>query len=149
MTSKTDTEKNIADAKKKTADDEYAEFEKDQAEIAARFTVTKKVIIPLLKMRANVPIYVIPTAPHFTGKDISRPGDDPKKKRAPAELCPVTDLVTGEAMQIIVSAILLSTWDDEYPDDAYVGKGFKITKGRQAEGKSYYTYSVDEIEIPK
>ena len=114
---------------------------------AARFSVKRKLVMPLLKMRSGEAIYVKPTGPHFTGKDIDKGETDPAKKRAPAELCNVIDLTTGEEVQIIVSAVLASVWEDEYPDDSYVGKGFKIIKGVKAEGKSYYSYSVDEVEL--
>jgi hypothetical protein len=143
-------------AEKKAATDKAAaektaaeKFATDQAAVAARFTTKRKLVMPLLKMQTNVPIYVKPLAAHFTGKDISKGETDEKKKRNPAELCNVVDLVTGEEVQIIVSAVVLSVWDDDYPDHGYVGKGFKITKGKKGEGKSYFSYSVDEIELPE
>ena len=137
------TEKATAD--KKAAEEKAAE--KQAADNAARFTTKRKLVMPLLKAQTNVPIYVKPTKPHFTGKTI--PAKEGKKAQDPAEVCNVIDLTTGEEVQIIVAAVVQSVWADEYPDDSYVGKGFKITKGVKAAGKQYFQYSVDEIELSK
>lgn len=140
-------EKTAAD--KKAADQKAAEkaAEKLAADNAARFATKRKLVMPLLKAQTNVPIYIKPTKAHFTGKTM--PAKEGKKAQEPAEVCNVIDLTTGEEVQIIVAAVVQSVWADEYPDDSYVGKGFKITKGVKAAGKQYFQYSVDEIELPE
>jgi len=138
-------------AEKKAAEEKAAAEKKaaaEQAALADRFKTKRKLVMPLLKFQTNVPVYVKPTGPHFTGKGVDKKKAD-DKKREPAEICNVIDLTTGEEVQIIVAAVVQSVWEDEYPKDSYVGKGFKITKGVKAAGKQYFQYSVDEIELPK
>ncbi len=101
---------------------------------------------PLLKYSVGVAVCVlIETAMHI-GKDM-KPGADGKKKE-PATLCDVIDLKTGEPCQLIMNAVVKSVLSEEYPNDAYVGKCFAITKQVRVQGKAYDPFSVEEIENP-
>lgn len=116
------------------------------------FTPVRKKLLtrPTLKMVEGTPRYVKIEAPIFIGKEMkSRKADAADaKKREPAHVANVIDLETGEPAQIICSAVVLSTLNDEYPSEAYVGKCFAITKLAKRDGKDYFGYKVEEIEEP-
>ncbi len=103
----------------------------------------------VLKFIENQANYVKIESAIYLGKEMK--GDvaqDGKKKKEPAHLANVIDLRTGELAQIIVSAVVLSVLNEEYPDDGYVDKCFAITKKGKAPGKQYFGYSIEEIEDP-
>lgn len=117
--------------------------EKEQAAreaFLAKVKVTKNITLPLIKPRIDQPEFIEVLEPYFTGKKI----DD---KKEAATLLNVVNLVTGENAQIIVPAVLKGIFDDEYPDNAYVGKKFSVTKHAKQTGKAYHPFSVAEIEV--
>lgn len=111
------------------------------------FKRVKNLTLDILKFVVNEPRYVKITGPIHLGKDQKKAADD-DKKREPAHLAPCVNLDDGAECQIIVSAVVLSTLNDEYPNDAYVGKCFEIVKKTRVEGKQYFPYGVVEIEDP-
>jgi hypothetical protein len=58
-----------------------------------------------------------------------------------------TNLETGEVCQIIASAIIRSTLEENYPSNAYVGKGFAITKRGRQPGKQYNKFEILELDL--
>jgi hypothetical protein len=110
----------------------------------------KNLTLDVLKFVENEPRYVKITGPIAIGKEqkSSRKGADESAKRDPAHLAPVINLEDGTECQIIVSAVVLSVLTDEYPENAYVGKCFSITKKNRVPGKQYFPYAVEEIEDP-
>ena len=106
--------------------------------------IVKNITLPLIKQAIDKPIYIKVTSAMFTGKKIES-GD--KAKMEPATLINCIDLETGAESQLIVPAVLHSIFDDEYDNDAYVGKGFMITKHEKKSGKKYHPFSVAEIEV--
>jgi len=107
--------------------------------------VKKLITLPLLKFVIDEPIFVKFVDPMFVGKEIKGGGD--KAKMEPATLANVVNLETGEQCQIILATVLKSILSENYADDAYVGCGFQITKGKKGSGKSYNPYSVAELEL--
>ena len=104
---------------------------------------------PVLKWEVDKPKYLKIEAAMHIGKDIkSRNAKEDDKKKEPATIVDVTDLQTGEPAQIIVNAVLKSVLTDEYPNDAYVGKCFSITKQARQQGKQYDPFKIEEIEDP-
>jgi hypothetical protein len=57
-------------------------------------------------------------------------------------------LESGAECQIIVAAVVLSVLNDDYPNEAYVGRCFEIVKKERVAGKQYFHYGVAEIEDP-
>lgn len=101
---------------------------------------------PVLKYVVDVANFVkIETAAHI-GKEMKAGADG--KKKEPATLCNVIDLKTGEPAQLILNAVVKSVLFEEYPNDAYVGKCFSITKQARVSGKTYDPFSIEEIEDP-
>lgn len=110
-----------------------------------RPTLVKILTKPLFKWEANVTRYYRADGAMFTGKPINEGAGKPKKD--PAILMYVTDLETGEQGQCICAAVLRSILNEEYPEEAYVGKSFAIKQHKIA-GKDYNGFDVAEIEGP-
>jgi hypothetical protein len=114
--------------------------------------VVKVLTLPLIKLRAGMVVYVQPLKAMYEAKPIKNAKPDDKDKKPPT-LLDVVNLETGELAQIILGTVLADIFNDEYPQGAYVKKGFKIEVGEQKAsqaggGKRYNQYSVFEIELP-
>lgn len=107
--------------------------------------IKRNITLPLIKPVIDQPVYIKVTGPMFEGKKIEGTGD--KAKMEPATLLNCVNLETGEDAQIIVPAVLKGIFEDEYDGDAYVGKGFAVTKHPKASGKRYHPFSVAELEL--
>lgn len=110
--------------------------------------IAKILTLPLLKMVEGVPVYVKFTGPTFIGKRIKE--DESKQSKEPPVMANVINLPTGELVQIMLGSVLQGILADEYPNDAYVGKGFVIhltEKKRGRNGGNYNTYKVAELEL--
>lgn len=114
---------------------------------AAKFVpvIAKRVTIPLLKQKTGEPIYVKMTGAMYTGK--AQKAKEGEKAKDPATLINCVDLTTGLECQIIVSAVVKSILEEEYPAQAYVGKGFMITNLGKREGKNYNSVDVAELKL--
>jgi hypothetical protein len=119
------------------------------AKPAFKFKVKKHVTLPLLKIEESVPVYIRVTEPIFLAKEIE--GTRARKNaegavQQPPHLANVTNLETGEEMQIIANEVLKSSLEDAYPDASYVGKSFEIVRKPIQKGKKYVTFTITEIE---
>lgn len=112
-----------------------------------QFKVKKNLTPPLLKFSEGETRYIKVTSKVYIGKEMSTKAGE--VKREPAHIVDCVNLETGEQSQIIVSAIVMSVWKDEYPNDAYVNKSFAITKEGRVPGKQYMRFRVEELEIPE
>jgi hypothetical protein len=136
----------MATAKKKGAATEAAP-------VAPRkeFKVLKKITLSFLKLDVDVTRYVRIDGPMHIGQDLKQKrgekGEPGRAVMEPATICNVTDLETGEACNMIVSAVLKSVFEESYKDASYVGKGFALTKRAKKEGKRYFPIEVSEVEI--
>lgn len=122
------------------------------------FEIVKHVTRPLLKLDIGKAVYVTfegkiytatETAPTRKRNDASQDGNTQGggRKMQPPELADVLDLVNGKRpSQIIVNAVLSSELQKKYPEDAYVGKSFRIVKN-QIQGKSYATFEIAEVRV--
>ena len=112
----------------------------------SQFKRVKNLTLDILKFVEGEPRHVKITAAMHVGKE-QKP-DAEGKKHEPAILASCINLDDGAECQIIVSAVVRSTINDEYPNDGYVGKCFAITKKARVAGKQYFPYGVEEIEDP-
>lgn len=108
----------------------------------------KNLTLDILKFVENETRHVKITGAIHLGKEQKSSKGDEDKKREPAQLASCINLDDGAECQIIVSAVVKSTLEDEYPNETYVGKCFAITKKNRVAGKQYFPYSVEEIEDP-
>lgn len=118
---------------------------------AAKFVpkIAKILTLPLLKLKEGESVYIKFTAPTFIGKQIAAQEGE-KVSKEPPVMANVIDLPTGELVQIMLGSVLQGILRDEYPDDAYVGKGFQIMlteKKRGRNGGNYNTYKVAELNL--
>jgi|SRR5579862_2995416 hypothetical protein len=102
--------------------------------------------IPVLKFVQGQARFVKITGAMHVGKP--QKAKEGEKAKEPATLAPTVNLEDGSVCQIIVSSVVKSILTDEYPNDTYVGKFFKITKGERNPGKQYNQFEVEEIEDP-
>jgi hypothetical protein len=115
-----------------------------------KFKVKKHVTLPLLKQEDGKPIYIKTTGAIFQAKELE--GQRARKNaegqvQQPPHLMHVTNLETGEEMQIIANEVLKSTLEDAYPNESYVGKSFAVERKPIQKGKKYATFTVTEIEV--
>lgn len=115
--------------------------------MAFQAKVVKTLTRPTFKSVVDVPLYLKITEASFIGKE--RVGRDGKKSdKEPPTVYNVVNLESGEEGQLIGNTVIKSTLEEEYPNNAYVGKCFAITKQKRKEGKQYDPFSIVEIEDP-
>jgi hypothetical protein len=139
----------MAKAKKKASTEQAA-----TAQPGRRFAVVRNVTLPVLKLQIEVPAYItvkdaMRVSESHAGQQASEDGKGAKKKEnqmGPATICTVVDLESGEVKTLIVSTVVKSIFEREYPGDAYVGKSFCLVKHAKKEGKNYFNFSVDEVD---
>jgi len=125
--------------------------------------IARNLTLPLIKPKLDEPIYIKFVEPVKIGKQI---GD-----KDAAITCSVVDLETGEMKQYLVPAVFQGILHDEYgaprfgvkekgqpvletearldnaEADAYVGKGFAVTKHPKQSGKQYHPHTIQELDI--
>jgi len=106
--------------------------------------IKKQITFQLLKLVDGATVHVEITKSMWTGKEIA--GGAGKAKMDAARLVRVINLETGEEMEMIINKVLEEIFGEEYPDNAYVGKWFGITKHAKADGKEYNTFTLVELE---
>lgn len=108
------------------------------------FKMKKQVILPTLSLQVNEPRTLIVTGEMYQSNYTD---PDPKKaKEKPATVMPVGDVVTGEAMNLLVPAVMESALSEAYPDGDYVGKTFMVCKMPKRPGKRYFDIKLVEVE---
>lgn len=114
------------------------------AMIAPGFSVARQVILPTLSLKVNEPKTLI-----CTGRMVQSTYTDPdpkKQKEKPATVMPVGDVVTGEAMNLLVPSVMESALREAYPDDGYVSKTFMVCKMPKRPGKRYFDIKLVEVQ---
>lgn len=111
---------------------------------AKKRVIKKKLVLPVLNAKFNTgdEIAFKALSPMTQGK----PQKNAKEGEKPADLLHAINIDTGEEGHIIVPAVVKSTLDEIYPDNAYVNCCFLMVKGDKPKGKRYYQYQLDEIE---
>lgn len=107
------------------------------------FEMVKRVNVPTLKhesgdtivIRAELPIRTEIQTGENEGKEIN--------------ILRVTELTTGTEFEYVCNAITADVLEGAYPDKAYVGKSFAITKLGTVAGKRYKEVDVVEIQPKK
>ena len=85
--------------------------------------VVKKLVRNFVPLVEHQPVYVKVTGPMFEGK-----ANPEKPDEKPADIVECINLQTGEESNMIIPAVLKSIWEESYPSDSYVGKGFAVEK---------------------
>lgn len=110
--------------------------------------IKKLLTRPLLKLQEDVPVYIKIETKMALGKEMKKRKGDDEKQKEPATLVNCVNLSDGSLQQLIVNAVVKSVWNEDYPDDSYVGKCFAITKLGRAAGKNYNPFRIAEIDDP-
>ncbi len=107
-------------------------------------------------------MFVKVNAAMYLGKQLEteeeeKGGKDGKRaKRGPATLLPVLclfggskdDANNGKNCVIVANKLLVGALNESYPDGAYVGRSFRITKSKEKKKggqNEYYTFDIVEI----
>lgn len=119
-----------------------------------KFEKIRSVTLPLLSLKRGDIAHILMVDKIFMGRELkSESNKEGSQKKDPAHLCFVVNMDTGEEMQMIVPAVLRSTLEEEYPNSAYVARGFEVEHlGKTAKGgktgDGYNTFRVIEVRVP-
>ena len=110
--------------------------------------IKKQLVLPILKTAVDEPIYIKFLDP-VQQKDKVEVDSKGEEQKGTIEIGHVVNLETGEEMHIVMGSVLLSTLNESYPDQSYVGLGFMVTKlAKKGTGaKGYHPYLMAEIEV--
>lgn len=113
--------------------------------MVGRFTVKRVVTVPTLKLSVGETRILEILESITDGKArVARKGEDGNAMKA-ARVMKARDVETKEVGTVVLNKVLESILTEDYPDEAYVGKLFAITKGQKAEGKAYFPFTVLEV----
>lgn len=121
----------------------------------------RQLVFPTLQVQPGVPVFVRVLEAMFQGRQLEEatPG---KPVRGPATILKVhvfhggkdDHQLNGKDAQIVANKLLVGVLKDNYPDDKYVGKCFKIIKSSskkagKAGSEGYYTFECYEFKDPQ
>lgn len=81
-------------------------------------------------------------------KDSDKPKNEAGGVRQPPNVAECFVFETGDTAEVICAALVKSTLEERYPDEAYIGKCFRIVQHAKQAGKNYRKYQIDEIQAP-
>lgn len=109
-------------------------------------SLVRNVTLPsLTSLKEHVPYYLAVADAMRDSKVKGKPNADGTQP-APATVCTVGDVTTGEQFTFLVPAAVKQSWEQEYPDGAYVGRCFRIMSLGKRDGKRHKDYSVMEVD---
>jgi len=106
------------------------------------YTRKAAITLPLLSWKNRESAVVRFEGKMFIGKQITAKGEVSKQ---PATLANVTELESGELMQMLVPKVVQGTLEEDLEGD-YVGRWFEIVKLGRRENKAYDDYALYEVE---
>lgn len=107
-----------------------------------KFKVKEAVTLDVLKFDSGTTIFI-----RFLEKIRKAEKQNPKnEEQEEITLAHVQELETGLEYTLVVGAVLEKEIQAKYPDDAYVGKCFRVQK-LDVEGERWKNYRIHEIEI--
>lgn len=105
-----------------------------------KYKSVKKVTgVPFLKIETHEPVFITFRSAITVGM----------MKKKTAQFALITDLQTGEDKKLLLGSVLARTLLENYADDSFVGKSFRIEKGEKVKGgeNEYFEYDLEEIEV--
>ncbi len=113
-----------------------------------KFRKVASITRPVLKLDDGATHYILIEEP-FRVEKLSE--EQRRKSKFPESeeivLCNVTDLETGEAMQLVVRTVFRSELEQAYPNGGYVGTSFEVKMSDAGAGKRYKLFSIAEVEL--
>lgn len=112
----------------------------------SNFTRKKSIIVPVLKMTADTPIFVKFIDMVEKDKTDIKTGEVEMDNGKPKKICiaTVVNLEDGLEYHLVLGTILYSTLSSSYNDVS--GRCFEIIKKQKRAGKDYNDYELYEIE---
>jgi hypothetical protein len=111
-----------------------------------KLTVKRRVAMPVLPFADNMTIIIKFATAIKAGKEIKE-GARGKPKMGVAMIAEI-ESTTGEHRTLICGEVLQRELAENYPDHAYVGCWFQITKIAPRGERQYATYVIDELDAP-
>jgi hypothetical protein len=102
-----------------------------------------------IRKRVTVPVLPFPVGATYVFRIIEaiRTSEVDDGKFGAARVCQI-ESPGGEVRVLIAGEVLATSLARAYPDDAYVGGWFQVTKLPPREGKRYADYAIVEVEPP-
>ena len=110
--------------------------------------IVKQLVLPILKTKVDDPIYVKFVEP-INAKEKVEKDKEGNETKGEIHIAHVIELQSGEEYHLVMGSVLLSTLEESYKNNGYVGKCFMVTKGekRGTGVKAYHPYLLAEIEV--
>lgn len=108
------------------------------------FVLKRRVTMPLLSWKEigkPITFKALDKYKYTTEKETKK-----GEKLAATPMMPVIDLQTGQEARLIVGAIMLSLFEEDYKNEDYVGKSFALINHGKPEGKRFNDIELVEIE---
>lgn len=115
--------------------------------LPAGVTVMRPITMPTLNLRPGEPRILKVTGAMRQSTFVDP--DPSKQKEKPATVMPVVDVVTGEAMTLLLPVVLEKNLVETFPEGEYVGKTFLMEKLGKRPGKRYFDFRLLEVEYTK
>lgn len=118
--------------------------------MSINYKIVDHVAMPILKKETDIPIFVLFVEEIIEGEVIKnsvKGASEDGKDMEPARLAHVVNLESGEHMSLICNTVIEARLDERYPDKDYVGRQFRIVQQQKREGKRYFDYVIQEIEV--
>ena len=128
---------------KKVKKEEVEEPIKESDAMLEGFEVARTVTVPTLKFPDDTTKFLEIASEIKTKETI----DPQTKKPTTIEVAEVVDLEQeGKKFSLVFGKVLQLELEKNYPEKDYVGRVFKITKSKPANGKRYRVYTVLELK---
>jgi hypothetical protein len=116
--------------------------------VAQQYKKLKAVTMPTLKIEDDQEYYIKILSPITQSTKLVQVSGAGKKTAAdqmePPKVITIINLDSGEEMQMVCNAVLVSELNSAYPNDKYIGKCFCISK-YAIEGKRYKGMTITEV----
>ncbi len=117
--------------------------------------IARQLVFATLKLEVGKEVFVTVREPMHLGRQ--QEADAGQAARGPATILPVKVLFGGakdhplndQDAVIVAPKLLVGYLKENYENDGYVNRSFRITKGEKKKGKNgeYGTFDVAEIEV--
>lgn len=133
--------------KKDTKKEEFTAPAATAAKLPEGFKIKRSITLPVLVLKKAGDSKTVKIQDAMRVSKIEQKADAAGKKREPATICTVVEVLTGEQFTMLVPAVVKSNLLRDYPDDTYVGKVFMIENmGKRTEAQRYNDFRIYEVE---
>lgn len=107
---------------------------------AQKIEVAKRVTLPFIKQKVGSPVHIYFVEPYHISTKVQN------GEKGEATLAHVINLENGQESEMLLSTVTKTTLDENYTDNGYVGKAFRLELFA-VEGKKYHKIDLVEIKL--